>query len=116
MIGHQYTHQVEMIRAECTRNTELAKNQFEQQASQAVLALDQQKQQQEMQLKMAQQQRAMAIQQQAAQMQAQATQMSMQMEMQKKMANLYSGAGTSAADAKPTTGGAGGKATGAKTK
>ena len=47
----------------------------------------------EMQLNMAKQQRSMAIQQQAASMQSQATQYKLQMEMQQKMATLYSGAG-----------------------
>merc|ERR1712118_178426 len=92
MIGHQYTTQVDMIKAECERNITMATNQFQQQRDQAILAVDQQRKQQEMQLAMATQ-RVMAISQQAAQMQAQASQMQMQMDMQKKMASLYSGAG-----------------------
>ena len=88
--------QVNVIEEECKRNCLMVTNQFEQQKQQAILALGQQKQQQDMQLKMAQQQRQMAITQQAAQMQAQAKQMKLQMDMQKNMANLYSGAGTSA--------------------
>merc|ERR1719421_950681 len=74
-----------------THQFETPKNQFQQQCAQSVLALDQQKQQQEMQLNMAKQQRSMAIQQQAASMQAQAQQYKLQMEMQQKMSTLYSG-------------------------
>merc|ERR1719460_1807666 len=66
-----------MIEAECARNIEMAKNQFQQQSAQSVLALDKQ-------------QRSMAIQQQAASMQAQAQQYKLQMEMQQKMSTLYS--------------------------
>merc|ERR1719311_1302882 len=40
MLDHQYTTQKEMITAECTRNIEMAKNQFEQQRNQALMALD----------------------------------------------------------------------------
>merc|ERR1719182_458732 len=92
-LDHQYSTQKEMITAECTRNVEMAKNQFEQQRNQALLALEQQQKQQEMQLNMAKQQRMMAITQQAASMTAQATQYKLQMDMQQKMATLYSGAG-----------------------
>merc|ERR1719407_381896 len=53
MLDHQYSHQKEMITAECTRNIEMAKN-----------ALEQQQKQQEMELNMAKQQRMMAIKQQ----------------------------------------------------
>merc|ERR1719313_1437554 len=88
MLTHQYETQKAMIEAECARNIEMAKNQF------------QQKQQQEMQLNMAKQQRSMAIQQQAASMQAQAQQYKLQMEMQQKMSTLYSGAGAGAGAAK----------------
>merc|ERR1719247_2906462 len=59
MLDHQYSHQKEMITAECTRNITMAENQ---------------QKQQEMQLNMAKQQRLMAITQQAAQMTAQAQQ------------------------------------------
>merc|ERR1719420_2731332 len=104
MIGHQYTTQVDMIKAECERNITMATNQFQQQRDQAILALDQQQKQQEMQLAMAKQQRVMAISQQAAQMQAQASQMQMQMDMQKKMASLYSGAGMGAGKTGATKG------------
>merc|ERR1712138_294218 len=82
----------EMINAECTRNITMAENQFKQQRDQALMALDQQQKQQEMQLNMAKQQRLMAITQQAAQMTAQAQQYKLQMDMQQKMATLYSGA------------------------
>merc|ERR1712138_326249 len=92
MLDHQYSTQLELIKAECTRNITMATNQFTQQRDQSILALEQQKQQ-EMQLNMAKQQRLMAISQQAASMQAQATQYKLQMEMQQKMATLYSGAG-----------------------
>merc|ERR1711869_130780 len=108
MIGHQFTTQVDMIKAECTRNITMATNQFQQQRDQAILALEQQQKQQEMQLNMAKQQRSMAIQQQAASMQSQATQYKLQMEMQQKMATLYSGAGKTG-----TTAGTGTKTTGA---
>merc|ERR1719313_2849262 len=47
MLDHQYSHQKEMITAECTRNIEMAKNQFEQQRNQSLMALDQQQKQQE---------------------------------------------------------------------
>merc|ERR1719327_2179063 len=115
MLTHQYDTQKAMIEAECARNIEMAKNQFQQQCAQSVLALDQQQKQQEMELNMAKQQRAMAIQQQAASMQAQATQYKLQMEMQQKMATLYSGAG--ATGTKATTGATGTKgATATKTK
>merc|ERR1719451_196689 len=53
MLEHQYTTQKEMITAECTRNITMAENQFKQQRDQALMALDQQQKQQEMQLKMA---------------------------------------------------------------
>merc|ERR1719504_236662 len=53
MLDHQYSTQKEMITAECTRNIEMAKNQFEQQRNQSLLALEQQQKQQEMQLNMA---------------------------------------------------------------
>merc|ERR1712216_861426 len=96
MLDHQYSTQKEMITAECTRNIEMAKNQFEQQRNQALLALEQQQKQQEMQLNMAKQQRMRAITQQAASMTAQATQYKLQMDMQQKMATLYSGAGKTA--------------------
>merc|ERR1711869_34322 len=115
MIGHQYTWEKEMITAECARNITMATNQFQQQRDQAILALDQQQKQQEMELNMAKQQRLMAISQQAASMQAQATQYKLQMEMQQKMATLYSGAG--ATGTKATTGATGTKgATATKTK
>merc|ERR1719321_1089948 len=68
----QASMQKEMITAECTRNIEMAKNQFEQQKNQSLMALEQQQKQQEMELNMAKQQRMMAITQQAAQMTAQA--------------------------------------------
>merc|ERR1719389_251148 len=71
MIGHQYTTQVDMIKAECDRNITMATNQFQQQRDQALQQLDMQQKQQEMQLAMAKQQRVMAIQQQAASMQSQ---------------------------------------------
>jgi len=93
MLSHQFTTQADMIKAECERNITMATNQFQQQRDQAILALEQQQKQQEMQLNMAKQQRSMAIQQQAASMQSQATQYKLQMEMQQKMAILYSGAG-----------------------
>jgi endonuclease/exonuclease/phosphatase (EEP) superfamily protein YafD len=97
MISHQYTHQKELLEAECLRNITMATNQFQQQRDQALMSLDQQKQQQEMQLTMAKQQRMMAITQQAMQMSAQAQQQKMQMEMQQKMSTLYSNtAGTGA--------------------
>merc|ERR1719456_2091970 len=60
MLDHQYSTQLELIKAECTRNITMATNQFSQQP---------------------------------ASMQAQATQYKLQMEMQQKMATLYSGAG-----------------------
>merc|ERR1719486_1525354 len=53
MISHQYTHQKELLEAECLRNITMATNQFQQQRDQALMSLDQQKQQQEMQLTMA---------------------------------------------------------------
>merc|ERR1719247_1911471 len=105
MIGHQYSHQVEMLKAECTRNITMATNSFEQERDQQIMAIQQQQKQQEMQLTMAKQQRVMAISQQAAQMQAQASQMQMQMDMQKKMASLYNPAGMGAG-AGATKGGA----------
>merc|ERR1719269_536988 len=77
MLDHQYSHQKEMITAECTRNITMAENQFKQQRDQSLMAL-------------AKQQRLMAITQQAAQMTAQAQQYKLQMDMQKKMATLYS--------------------------
>merc|ERR1719201_2712173 len=53
MLDHQYTTQVEMIKAECTRNITMATNQFQQQRDQSILALEQQqKLQMEMQQKM----------------------------------------------------------------
>merc|ERR1711939_440617 len=82
MLDHQYSQQKE--------------NQFKQQRDQALMALDQQQKQQEMQLNMAKQQRLMAITQQAASMTAQAQQYKLQMDMQQKMATLYSGAGKTA--------------------
>merc|ERR1712124_99384 len=103
MLDHQYSHQKEMIQAECARNITMATNQFQQQRDQAILALDQQQKQQEMELNMAKQQRMMAISQQAASMQAQAT----QDKMQQEMATLYSGAG--ATGTKATTGATGTK-------
>merc|ERR1712078_246506 len=96
MLDHQYTTQVEMIKAECTRIA-MATNQFQQQRDQSVMALEQQQKQQEMELNMAKQQRLMAIQQQAASMQSQAQQYKLQMEMQQKMSTLYSGAGAAGA-------------------
>merc|ERR1712124_205869 len=84
MLDHQYSHQKEMIQAECARNITMATNQFQQQRDQSILALDQQQKQQEMELNMAKQQRLMAISQQAASMQAQATQYKLQMEMQQR--------------------------------
>merc|ERR1719326_2694020 len=93
MLDHQYSTQLELIKAECTRNITMATNQFTQQRDHQILALEQQQKQQEMQLNMAKQQRLMAISQQAASMQAQATQYKLQMEMQQKMSTLYSGAG-----------------------
>merc|ERR1719472_607850 len=75
MLTHQYDTQKAMIEAECARNIEMAKNQFQQQCDQSL----------------------MAIQQQAGSMQAQATQYKLQMEMQQKMSTLYSGAGAGAA-------------------
>merc|ERR1719213_1289027 len=67
MLTHQYDTQKLMLEAECARNIEMAKNQFQQQCDQSLMALDQQKKQQEMELNMAKQQRAMAIQQQKKQ-------------------------------------------------
>merc|ERR1719240_1236322 len=93
MLDHQYTTQVAMIKAECQRNDTMATNQFQQQRDQAIMALEQQQKQQELELNMAKQQRLMAIQQQAASMQSQAQQYKLQMEMQQKMSTLYSGAG-----------------------
>merc|ERR1712138_310990 len=83
MLDHQYSTQVEMIKAECTRNITMATNQFQQQRDQSILAL----------------------QQQAASMQSQAQQYKLQMEMQQKMSTLYSGAGAAkgAKDTKPAT-------------
>merc|ERR1719169_353592 len=108
MLDHQYGTQLEMIKAECTRNITMATNQFTQQRDQSILALKQQ----EMELNMAKQQRLMAISQQAASMQAQATQYKLQMEMQQKMATLYSGAGaTKGTTAKDTTAKTGTKTT-----
>merc|ERR1740138_597609 len=104
MIGHQYSHQVDMIKAECERNVTMAVNQFQQERDPAIMELEQQQKQQEMQLTMAKQQRVMAISQQAAQMQAQASQMQMQMDMQKKMASLYHPAGMGAGAGKSTGG------------
>merc|ERR1712078_318290 len=92
-LDHQYTTQKELIKAEYERNITMATNQFQQQRDQAILALEQQQKQQEMQLNMAKQQRAMAISQQAASMQSQAQQYKLQMEMQQKMSTLYSGPG-----------------------
>merc|ERR1719440_192395 len=108
ILDHQYTTQVEMIKAECTRNIAMATNQFQQQRDQSIMALEQQQKQQEMELNMAKQQRLMAIQQQAASMQSQAQQYKLQMEMQQKMSTLYSGAGAAGAakgakDVKPAT-------------
>merc|ERR1719453_2810489 len=115
MLEHQYTTQLEMIKAECERNITMATSQFTQQRDQSILALEQQQKQQEMQLAMAKQQRVMAISQQAASMQAQAQQYKLQMEMQQKMSTLYSGAG--ATGTKATTGATGTKGTTAtKTK
>merc|ERR1719456_1420049 len=105
MLDHQYSTQVEMIKAECARNITMATNQFQQQCDQSILALQQQQKQQEMELNMAKQQRVMAISQQAASMQAQAQQYKLQMEMQQKMSTLYSGAGAAkGAGAGKTTG------------
>merc|ERR1719181_1529650 len=115
MIGHQYTTQVDMIKAECDRNITMATNQFQQQRDQAILALEQQQKRQEMQLAMAKQQRVMAISQQAASMQSPATQYKLQMEMQQKMSTLYSGAGAGAGAGK-SSGTAGGAAKGGATK
>merc|ERR1719191_1191850 len=103
MLTHQY-------------DTQKAKNQFQQQCDQSLMALEQQKKQQELELNMAKQQRAMAIQQQAASMQAQATQYKLQMEMQQKMSTLYSGAGAGAGAAKGAGAGATKPAAGAGTK
>merc|ERR1712118_213603 len=97
MLDHQYTTQVEMIKAECTRNIAMATNQFQQQRDQSIMALEQQQKQQELELNMAKQQRLMAIQQQAASMQSQAQQYKLQMEMQQKMSTLCSGAGAAGA-------------------
>merc|ERR1719240_2419846 len=60
MLDHQFTHQTEVLKAECARNITMATNQFSQQRDQALMQLDMQKQQQ-------------------ASMQAQATQHKMQM-------------------------------------
>ena len=70
----RYSHQTDMLKAECERNIQMATAQFQQQRDQAIMALDQQQKQQEMELNMAKQQRTMAISQQAASMQSQATQ------------------------------------------
>merc|ERR1719407_470036 len=42
-IKQQYTHQKELLEAECLRNITMAKNQFEQQRDQALMSLEQQK-------------------------------------------------------------------------
>merc|ERR550537_786404 len=89
MLKHQYDAQVAMLEAECTRNIEMATQQFKQQYLQQSMMLEQTYKQQTMELDMAKQQREMAITQQAAAMTAQAQQYTLQMDMQKKMAGLY---------------------------
>merc|ERR1719182_1293293 len=86
MLTHQYDAQKLQLKAEFERNVTMAKQQFKQQT---------------MQLDMARQQRDMMISTQAAQMTADATQHQLQIDMQNKMANLYSTGLAGAAGAKP---------------
>merc|ERR1711881_690569 len=74
--------QVQMLEAECTRNTQMATAQFQQTLMQSKMQLEMQYKEQTMQLDSAKMQREMAISQQAAQMTAQAQQTTLQMEMQ----------------------------------
>merc|ERR1719269_402409 len=75
MLTHQYDAQKLQLKAEFERNVTMAKQQFGQQM---------------MELDMAKQQRDMMITSQAAQMSASAQQHKLQIDMQTKMASLYS--------------------------
>merc|ERR1719160_1804219 len=89
------------LQAEYDRNVTMATQQYEQQRLQQEMALDQQYKQQTMQLDMAKQQRDMMITSQAAQMTADAQQHKLQINMQTKMASLYSTGLATAAGATP---------------
>merc|ERR1712093_387729 len=96
-MGHQYNAQKSILKAEYDRNVTMATQQFEQQRLQQEMALDQQYKQQTMQLDM-------VITSQAAQMTADAQQHKLQIDMQTKMASLYStglNAAAGGAGAKP---------------
>merc|ERR1719478_1870746 len=104
MLEHQYNAQKAVLKAECDRNVEIATQQFNQQRLQQEMALEQQYKNQTMQLDMAKQERDLMITSQAAQMTATAQQHKLQIDMQNKMANLYStglNAGAAAPNAKP---------------
>merc|ERR1712070_513849 len=101
MLAHQYEAQKSVLKAEFERNVTMATQQFEQQMLQQTMQLEQQYRQQTMELDMARQQRDMMISTQAAEMTAAATQHQLQIDMQNKMANLYSSGMTGAAGAKP---------------
>merc|ERR1712225_147662 len=91
-LKHQYDAQVQLLEAECSRNTQMATAQFQQSLMQSKLALEMQFKEQTMQLGMQKQSREMAITQQAAAMTAQAQQQKLQTDMQQKMMSLYQGA------------------------
>merc|ERR1712139_9400 len=88
MLKHQYDAQVAQLEAECTRNTQLATAQFQQQLMRSKMALEMQFKEQTMQLDMAKQQREFAITQQAATMTAAAQAQKLQTDMQQKMMSL----------------------------
>merc|ERR1719191_993621 len=90
MLTHQYEAQKNVLKAEFDRNVTIATQQFEQQMLQQTMALEQQYKNQTMQLDMAKQERDLMITSQAAQMTASAQQHKLQIDMQNKMANLYS--------------------------
>merc|ERR1719161_1667511 len=90
MLEHQYNAQKSVLQAEFQRNVTIATQQFEQQMLQQTMALEQQYKNQTMQLDMAKQERDLMITSQAAQMTAAAQQHQLQIDMQNKMANLYS--------------------------
>merc|ERR1719478_39471 len=93
--------QKSVLKAEFERNVTMATQQFEQQMLQQTMQLEQQYRQQTMELDMAKQQRDMMITSQAAQMTADAQQHKLQIDMQTKMASLYSTGLATAAGAAP---------------
>merc|ERR1719482_1687401 len=90
MLEHQWNAQKAVLKAEYDRNVDIATQQFLQQKLQQEMALEQQYKNQKMQLDMAKQERELMITSQAAQMTATAQQHQLQIDMQNKMANLYS--------------------------